>query len=266
MLSGYMQQSVRVLDAESCRIAPAGNKNNSRPPGIRGESEKMYKEMINWVARTREICAASGETGETDFRQLKLREKQEIYNNLLETGIETEVDGDDEVCYLIARVDDDCKITFLSSAEYAEDIDQFLDDMDIEIDGEDEQGLDDLERYVRSKIESETKRHKLALLNTSILTTAGSYDLVDISLEEAWQLVAGNIYNLDSAVGHQSTAEIMTTLLGVDVPVNRQMFSQEIGQKALVFKLNGRPQEGKILTAAEIEQIGYKFQVLTRTS
>lgn len=105
---------------------------------------------------------------------------------------------------------------------------------------------------------------KLALLNTSILTTAGTYSLTDISLEEARELVEDNIDNLDSAIGHQSTAEIMTTLLGVDVPVNRQMFAQEVGQQALVFKLNGRPQEGKILSAEEIETIGYKFQLLTR--
>lgn len=105
---------------------------------------------------------------------------------------------------------------------------------------------------------------KLALLNTSILTTAGTYTLSDITLDEARQIVADNDGNLDSAIGHQSTAEIMTTLLNVDVPVNRQMFSQEVGQQALVFKLNGRPQEGKILTSEEIEKIGYKFQLLTR--
>lgn len=107
---------------------------------------------------------------------------------------------------------------------------------------------------------------KLALLNTSILTTAGSYNLTDITLEQARQIVADNAGNLDSAIGHQSTADIMTTLLGVDVPVNRQMFTQEVGQQALVFKLNGRPEEGKILTAAEIETIGYKFQLLRRTA
>lgn len=107
---------------------------------------------------------------------------------------------------------------------------------------------------------------KLALLNTSILTTAGNYILEDITLEKARQMVADNADNLDSAIGHQSTAEIMTTLLCVDVPVNRQMFSQETGQQALVFKLNGRPQEGKILTVAMIEEIGYKFQLLTRLS
>ena len=105
---------------------------------------------------------------------------------------------------------------------------------------------------------------KLALLNTSILTTAGNYTLTDITLEQARQIVSDYSGNLDSAIGHQSTAEIMTTLLGVDIPVNRQMFVQDVGQKALVFKLNGRTEEGRILTAAEIETIGYKFQVLER--
>lgn len=108
---------------------------------------------------------------------------------------------------------------------------------------------------------------KLALLNTSILTTAGSYVLTDISLEEARQLIDNNRDgNLDSAIGHQTTAEIMSTLLGADIPVNRQMFCQDAGQSALVFKLNGRPPEGKILTAKEIQEIGYKFQILQRLS
>jgi hypothetical protein len=80
---------------------------------------------------------------------------------------------------------------------------------------------------------------KLALLNTSILTTAGVYELTDISLEQARQMVADNADNLDSAVGHQATADIMTALLGIDIPVNRQLFLQEIGQQALVFKLKG---------------------------
>ena len=105
---------------------------------------------------------------------------------------------------------------------------------------------------------------KLALLNTSILTTAEVYELTDISLEQARQMVADNADNLDSAVGHQATADIMTALLDIDIPVNRQLFLQEIGQQALVFKLKGRPQEGIILTTADIEAIGYKFQLLKK--
>ncbi len=103
----------------------------------------------------------------------------------------------------------------------------------------------------------------LALLNTSIITSEGLYSLKNISLEEA-RTLARSAVELDSAIGHASTAQIMTTLLGVDVPVNRQMFAQKVGQSALVFKLNGRPEEGRILTAKEIETIGYKWQLLVR--
>ena len=103
---------------------------------------------------------------------------------------------------------------------------------------------------------------KLAILNTSILTTTGTFELQDITLEQAQQLVQDN--EILSAVGHQSTADILTTLLGTEIPMNRIMFEQQQGQKALVFKLNGRPEEGKILTVEEIEQIGYKFQLLIR--
>ena len=103
---------------------------------------------------------------------------------------------------------------------------------------------------------------KLGILNTSILTTVGTYELKDITLEQAQDLVHNN--DILSAVGHQSTADILTTLLGTTVPMNRIQFAQEVGQKALVFKLNGRPEEGKILTQQEIEEIGYKFQLLTR--
>ena len=103
---------------------------------------------------------------------------------------------------------------------------------------------------------------KLAILNTSILTTTGTFELQDITLQEAQKLVKDN--EILSAVGHQSTADILTTLLDTEIPMNRIQFAQETGQKALVFKLNGRPEEGKILTAEEIHQIGFKFQLLIR--
>ena len=107
---------------------------------------------------------------------------------------------------------------------------------------------------------------KIALLNTSILTTTGDYSLKDISLEQAIEIVQKNKNNLDSAIGHESTAQIMSHLLKTAVEVNRQMFVQQVGQEAIVFKLNGRPPEGKILNTEEIEKIGYKFQLLVRNS
>jgi len=104
--------------------------------------------------------------------------------------------------------------------------------------------------------------HPIAILNTSILTAEGEYTLQSITLAEARELVSEN--PVLSAIGHQSTADILTELLGIDISMNRINFEQQVGQKVLVFKLNGRPQEGKILTRDEIEVIGYKFQLLLR--
>lgn len=103
----------------------------------------------------------------------------------------------------------------------------------------------------------------LAILNTSILTADGQYVMETITLDQAKQLVKDADY-IDSAVGHVSTAEILTTLLGIKIGVNRQMFEQQVNQTALVFKLNGRPPEGVVLSRDEIEAIGYSFKTLLR--
>lgn len=104
----------------------------------------------------------------------------------------------------------------------------------------------------------------VAILNASVITADGSFDMTTISLEEARQLVRQA--PLDSAVGHESTAELLTTLLGVQVPVNRQLFAQAIGQRALVCKLNGRPPEGKVLSREDLDRIGFSFKLLVRTA
>lgn len=103
---------------------------------------------------------------------------------------------------------------------------------------------------------------KLGLLNTSIITMYGSFRYEPISLEQAKELVHSN--EIDSAVGHTSTAQVMSELLGIEVAVNRQTFQQQLGQQALVFKMNGRPPEGVILSRDEIEEMGYSWGLLTR--
>lgn len=103
----------------------------------------------------------------------------------------------------------------------------------------------------------------VGVFNTSILTTDGSFALETISIDEAKELVRGEA-GFISAVGHESTAEILTTLLELTIPVNRIVFEQQVGQACLVFKLNGRGPEGRILTSEEIETIGFGFKKLTR--
>ena len=114
---------------------------------------------------------------------------------------------------------------------------------------------------------------KLALLNTSILTAFGTFQYQPVSLKDA-QLVAYNAVEpmigpddgIISAIGHESTAAVLTDLLEMPIAMNRIQFEQEVNQSALVFKLKGRAPEGVILTREQIEGIGYEFGLLTRTA
>lgn len=104
----------------------------------------------------------------------------------------------------------------------------------------------------------------ITLLNTSIVTAYGQFTYQPITLEMAKNLVAGG--DFQSAIGHAPTAEILTTLLGQPVPVNRIEYNQAVGEQAIVFKLNGRPPEGKILSIEEMKEIGFSFGLLERTA
>lgn len=104
----------------------------------------------------------------------------------------------------------------------------------------------------------------IAILNASVVTADGTFTLSSITLDEARKLVHG--VELDSAVGHESTAILLSTLLGRDIPTNRQLFAQQVGQKALICKLDGRPPEGVALSLEDLKEIGYSFKLLTRTS
>jgi hypothetical protein len=109
----------------------------------------------------------------------------------------------------------------------------------------------------------------LTLLNTSVVSEYGTYIYEQISLDEARKLAREfqrQGKTVQSAIGHQSTAELLSTLLGFTVPVNRMEFKQSLDDIALVFKLNKRSPEGRILTREEIEEIGYEFGLLTRVS
>jgi hypothetical protein len=102
----------------------------------------------------------------------------------------------------------------------------------------------------------------LTILNTSILTAYGQFEYIPLTLEKAKELVQS--LSFQSAIGHESTAQIISTLLNVSCPVNRINYMQQIGDLALVFKLNGRPAEGKILTQEEIEKMGYSWGLIVR--
>ena len=104
---------------------------------------------------------------------------------------------------------------------------------------------------------------KLYLMNTPVLTSYGVFEYQSISLSTAKSL----LYSRDfiSAIGHDSTAQVLTELLGMKIEKNRIQVHMEEGDQAIIFKLKQRPPEGKILTKEEIEQIGYEFALLEKT-
>lgn len=104
----------------------------------------------------------------------------------------------------------------------------------------------------------------ITLLNTSILTSFGSHVYEQIDLAEAKAMVTHNDWQ--SAIGHESTAWVISKLLSIDCPVNRISYIQQPGDIALVFKLNGRAQEGRIMSQDEIEAMGYTWGRLVRAS
>ena len=58
-----------------------------------------------------------------------------------------------------------------------------------------------------------------------------------------------------SAVGHESTAKILSELLGFEVPVNRIMVKLEEGDEAVIFQLFTRLPEGRVLNRDELEEL-----------
>jgi hypothetical protein len=65
--------------------------------------------------------------------------------------------------------------------------------------------------------------------------------------------------DFQSAVGHQGTADIVTSLLDVAVPMNRISLKLGKGDTLVVFQLLTRLEEGRVLSKEEVEKLPFKF-------
>lgn len=103
---------------------------------------------------------------------------------------------------------------------------------------------------------------KAGIFNGTVATTNGLYRISDLTTNEAKEILQENGYV--SAIGHESTAKIISEIMGMDIPMNRINFTQMVGQKAVVFKLNRRPKEGAILSREQVEKVGFSFKLMER--
>ena len=80
----------------------------------------------------------------------------------------------------------------------------------------------------------------------------------EISIEEAKRMLQSEQFV--SAVGHQSTAEALSNIFGINIPFSRVQIFLGDGDKLISIILKKRLEEGKVLkTVEELEQIGYSI-------
>lgn len=104
----------------------------------------------------------------------------------------------------------------------------------------------------------------LILLNTTSMTSDGKYRKTTISQSDALEVV--EVYDTDeitSYVGHLSVARIMSELLGITVAVSSDEYKHVREDVCLCFKLNSHAEEGKTYTRAEIEKVGFTFELVS---
>jgi hypothetical protein len=103
----------------------------------------------------------------------------------------------------------------------------------------------------------------LYLMSTTVIPSgaSGDWTVTPLALSAAQEIVRQHEWV--SAVGHESTAEIMSGLLEQPVEANRLSVAPEEGDHFLCFKLKRRPPEGAILDKATLEAIGFEWVVMT---
>ncbi len=101
----------------------------------------------------------------------------------------------------------------------------------------------------------------LVLLNAisvSMMPKGGLISITPITVEQAQAMLGRAVLDNNgyvSYIGHPSTAQALSTLLGVKVDVNRSQFTATSEATAIVASVMERLPEGKILTYEELMQL-----------
>lgn len=101
------------------------------------------------------------------------------------------------------------------------------------------------------------------LMNSPVLTSYGRFRFDGpIPPNQAALLVSEGFV---SAIGHAGAAQLLSELLGIEVPVSRVAIRMAPGDRAIVLRLLNRLGEGEVLDRAGAAAVPYELGLLTRT-
>jgi len=99
------------------------------------------------------------------------------------------------------------------------------------------------------------------IMNTSIIPPnfEGTIKVKDLSIEEARFLL---LNDWTSSVGHESSAVVLSLLLGKEIPMNRISIQVESGDYIIAFQLKERLPEGFTPNEEDLLNLDYKLRLL----
>jgi len=98
----------------------------------------------------------------------------------------------------------------------------------------------------------------LYILNTATLPLKEGEKYIikarQVSVQQVREMLEKEYYT--SAIGHQATAQLLTNILGQEIPFNRIQIQLQPGDRLLAFLLKKRLEEGRVIkTVEELEEI-----------
>lgn len=100
------------------------------------------------------------------------------------------------------------------------------------------------------------KTYILNAFSTNMISRDCGVEFRPLSLEAAKSFILESKFanrEIISGVGHESTAKIVSQLLGIQVPMNRINVLLDDGDNGLIMSLGFRSEEGKIYTEEELK-------------
>lgn len=100
------------------------------------------------------------------------------------------------------------------------------------------------------------------VLNAAVVPNWGVFEYSPVSLDDVRKLLSSEEFV--SAVGHKATADVLSALTGIQIPVNRVQIKMSVGDISIIFKPAIRLEEGRILTQEELKELPYELGTLKR--